>query len=138
MGELYLYSTGCGIFAVIDAYSWLVHIFACPDLSDRGFVTSLSHMLALTAAAFRPKAVAWEWKLNWRTILLGGILAPGGYTLFLYALTLAPAAQLAPMREIGTVFGTLFGLLLLNEPQGRSRIIGSVLITAGVIGLGFT
>ncbi|SFL11887.1 Uncharacterized membrane protein [Paenibacillus sp. 1_12] len=100
--------------------------------------TNIANLLALTIAVIRSKGIAAEWKLNYRTIIIGGILAPGGYMLFLYALTLAPASQLAPMREIGTVFGTLFGLLLLNEPQGRSRIIGSVLITAGVIGLGFS
>ena len=49
-----------------------------------------------------------EWKTNWRTIVLGGII--GGYLLFLLALHILPLAQLAPMREIGTVFGTILGL----------------------------
>jgi drug/metabolite transporter (DMT)-like permease len=62
----------------------------------------------------------------------GGVLAPGGYILFLKALQLMPVSQLAPMREIGTVFGTFFGVFLLNEPQGRNRIIASVVITAGI------
>lgn len=44
-----------------------------------------------------------------------------------------PVSQLAPMREIGTVFGTLMGIFILQEPQGRNRIIASILITIGII-----
>jgi drug/metabolite transporter (DMT)-like permease len=56
----------------------------------------------------------------------------------LLVLSLAPVVQLAPMREIGTVFGTLLGIFILNEKHGKSRIIASVIITAGVILLGFS
>jgi uncharacterized membrane protein len=45
-------------------------------------------------------------------------------------------AQLAPMKEIGTVFGTVLGVFVLGEPQGIRRIISSILITCGVIMLG--
>ena len=69
-------------------------------------------------------------------MLLGGVIAPGGYLLFLYALSLAPVTQLAPMREIGTVFGTTMGIFILREKQGTRRIVTSILITVGVIILG--
>ncbi|MBD3919442.1 EamA family transporter [Paenibacillus sp. PR3] len=95
--------------------------------------TNIGNALLLGWAAFRSHAVKSELRINWKTILLGGIIAPGGYMLFLYALSLAPVAQLAPMREIGTVFGTLMGIMLLREPQGKRRIGTSILITAGVI-----
>ncbi|PWW04882.1 putative membrane protein [Paenibacillus cellulosilyticus] len=95
--------------------------------------TNVGNALLLGLAAIRSRAVKSELKINRKTILLGGILAPGGYMLFLYALSLAPVAQLAPMREIGTVFGTLMGIFLLKEPQGKQRIGTSILITTGVI-----
>jgi Putative glucose uptake permease len=95
--------------------------------------TNVGNSLLLGYAAYRTRAVKSELQVNWRTILLGGILAPGGYMLFLYALSLAPVAQLAPMREIGTVFGTLMGIFFLQEPQGKRRIGSSILITTGVI-----
>jgi len=60
-------------------------------------------------------------------------MAPGGYILFLKALQIMPVAQIAPMREIGTVFGTLLGVLILRETQGKKRIGASVLIVLGVI-----
>jgi uncharacterized membrane protein len=61
---------------------------------------------------------------------------PSGYLLFLFALSLAPVAVLAPMREIGTVFGAALGIAVLKEKGGARRLIASGLITAGVIALG--
>lgn len=98
--------------------------------------TNVGNMLILTVAALRSNAIGREVRVNWKTMLLGGVLAPGGYLLFLFALSLAPVAQLAPMREIGTVFGTLLGVFILREKQGARRIVTSILITAGIIILG--
>jgi len=94
--------------------------------------TNIGNLLALTYTAYRSGAVRREWKINWKTIILGGILAPGGYLLFLEALRLRPVAQIAPMREIGIVFGTLLGVFLLQEAQGKKRIGGSALILLGI------
>ncbi|TNJ56296.1 LuxR family transcriptional regulator [Paenibacillus hemerocallicola] len=98
--------------------------------------SNIGNVLALSWATFKSGAIRREIKINWKVILLGGVLAPAGYLLFLFALTLAPVAQLAPMREIGTVFGTVMGVFLLREAQGRRRLVCSMLITAGVVMLG--
>jgi drug/metabolite transporter (DMT)-like permease len=98
--------------------------------------TNVGNMLALSPVIIRPDELKKEWVANRKTILLGGILAPGGYLLFLFALSLAEVAQLAPMREIGTVFGTVLGILVLRERHGLRRMAGSAMITLGVIMLG--
>jgi drug/metabolite transporter (DMT)-like permease len=98
--------------------------------------TNVGNMLALSWVIMKPNELKREWIANWKTILLGGILAPGGYLLFLFALSLAEVAQLAPMREIATVFGTVLGILVLHERQGLRRVAASVIITLGVIALG--
>jgi uncharacterized membrane protein len=95
--------------------------------------TNIGNLIALSFFLRNSDGIKHEWRTNWRTIILGGILAPGGYILFLQALEMQPVSQLAPMREIGTVFGTLFGIFLLKEPQGKKRIIASILITTGII-----
>ncbi|MFC5700379.1 DMT family transporter [Cohnella faecalis] len=95
--------------------------------------TNVGNLLILTFMALKSKGLKREWLVNWKTIMLGGILAPGGYILFLKALEILPVSQLAPMREIGTVFGTLMGVFMLRESQGRSRIIASILITIGIV-----
>lgn len=96
-------------------------------------VTNIGNLIALSWIALRSGALQTEWKINWKTIILGGILAPGGYILFLMALDIMPVSQLAPMREIGTVFGTIFGVFVLGEKQGIRRISASILITIGII-----
>ncbi|RJE87485.1 hypothetical protein D3P07_14210 [Paenibacillus sp. 1011MAR3C5] len=98
--------------------------------------TNVGNVLVLTWSALRSRAIGQELRVNWKPMLLGGLLAPGGYLLFLFAVSFAPVAQLAPMREIGTVFGTLLGIFILREQQGQRRIITSILITAGIIILG--
>ncbi|ARU60170.1 hypothetical protein CBW65_03190 [Tumebacillus avium] len=98
--------------------------------------TNVGNLIALSYIALRSGMIKQEWQANWKTILLGGVLAPGAYILFLFALWMAPVSQLAPMREIGTVFGTFLAIFLLREEQGPKRIAASILITAGVILLG--
>jgi drug/metabolite transporter (DMT)-like permease len=95
--------------------------------------TNIGNLLALSYTALRSGAIRQEWKVNWKTIILGGIMAPGGYILFLEALKLMPVAQIAPMREIGIVFGTLMGVFFLREAEGLKRIGASVLIVLGIL-----
>lgn len=96
----------------------------------------LGGLLALSWVAFRSQGMRKELRINWKVVILGGLIAPGGYLLFLYAVTLAPVSQLAPIREIGTVFGTMMGIFILREQQGIRRMLTSILITVGVIILG--
>jgi drug/metabolite transporter (DMT)-like permease len=98
--------------------------------------TNIGNLLTLSWAAFHSKGIQKELSANWRIMIGGGIIAPAGYLLFLFALHLAPVAQLAPMREIGTVFGTVMGIFILREKQGTRRLFTSILITLGVIILG--
>nr|WP_232243256.1 DMT family transporter [Paenibacillus sp. GSMTC-2017] len=98
--------------------------------------SNIAGVIALSWFAFRSTGMQNELKVNWKIILLGGLIAPGGYLLFLFALNYGPVAQLAPMREIGTVFGTIMGIYILREKQGKRRLITSIFITAGVIVLG--
>jgi drug/metabolite transporter (DMT)-like permease len=99
-------------------------------------LANIAYLLVLSPIALRSGLIKQEWKLNFKTILLGTVCSPGSYLLFLFAMQLAPLSYLAPMREIGTVFGALFGIILLKESDGLRRIILSGVITAGVISVG--
>lgn len=106
-----------------------LHYIPAVTLND---ASNLGNLIALTWPAWRSGDIRREWQSNWRTILLGGILSPGGYLLFLTALSFMSVAQLAPMREIGTVFGTVLGITVLKEAQSRKRIAASIWIACGV------
>lgn len=98
--------------------------------------SNIGNLCALAYGVVRAGELRSEWKLNKWTIGLVGIMAPGGYLLFLLALGLADVAALAPMREIGTAFGAMLGVWLLKEPGGSKRLPAAALITLGVIVMG--
>lgn len=99
-------------------------------------VTNIGFVAGLTPLVLTSKALKREWKANHKTILLGAILNPGSYLLFLFAMQQAPMAHISPLREIGTVFATFLGVLILKEQQGLKRIATSIIIFCGIMLIG--
>jgi len=95
-------------------------------------------LLVLAPVALRSSAgpVRSEWRQRGGSILAAGVLAPLGYILVLVALTTSRISYIAPAREMGIVLGALLGVLFLGEGYGASRILGSLLLLAGVLTLG--
>lgn len=85
---------------------------------------------ALTA---RHKAFREYVRRNWRLGLIGGGGTIGSYGLALWAMTVAPVAVVAALRETSILFGTAISALVLHERVGRLRIIGVCIIAAGAI-----
>lgn len=73
-----------------------------------------------------------EWRERPWAILAAGVLIPTAYLLVLAALTTSRVSYIGPAREVGIVFGTLFGVLLLGEGYRGLRVPASLLIVAGV------
>ena len=98
-------------------------------------IGTVGNIFALLPIVLRGKAqnLKQEWKLNYKAILIGAILSPISYILFLVPLSMAPISTLAPIREFGTVFGAMIGVLFLKEPNGKNRIISSIIITGGML-----
>ncbi len=99
-------------------------------------ISNVGGIIALLRSSIRPGAIRAEWSASWSRLLLGTVLLPGSYLLFLFAMTLGPVSQLAPIREISTVFGTLLGVWLLKEAKGWSRLGYATIIAAGIITVG--
>jgi len=79
------------------------------------------------------EAVRAEWRRNAPRIVVAGLLTFLAYGLVLTALTFSQVSYIAPAREVGIVFGALLGVLVLHEPFGRSRILGSCLVILGLV-----
>ncbi|KKO54834.1 DMT family transporter [Paenibacillus sp. DMB20] len=99
-------------------------------------ITNIGFVAGLTPQVIRSKALRREWQVNRPTLLLGAILNPGSYLLFLFAMEQAPMAHIGPLRETGTVFATFLGILVLKERQGMKRIACSILVTCGILLIG--
>lgn len=67
--------------------------------------------------------------------LSGGVLMFFAYAAVLQAMTMAPVALVAALRETSVVFAAIIGALVLKERAGTWRLIASVTIAAGVGGM---
>jgi drug/metabolite transporter (DMT)-like permease len=72
---------------------------------------------------------------NWHLGAIGGLGNLGSYGLALWAMTGAPVAAVAALRETSILFGMAIAGLVLHERIGPARIAAAVLIVAGAISL---
>jgi len=69
----------------------------------------------------------------WRAGLLGGAMSLGAYWIAIWAMSRAPIAMVAALRESSVLFAALLSVLILREPLTRWRLLSALIITAGVI-----
>ncbi|MCD4534777.1 DMT family transporter [Nocardioides sp. cx-169] len=72
---------------------------------------------------------------HWRTGAAVAVLSPLAYVLVLVALTMAPVSVVAPLRSTSIVIGSLLAWWWLGEAHGARRLVGAVVVTAGVAAL---
>jgi drug/metabolite transporter (DMT)-like permease len=89
-------------------------------------------ILAIAAWRRRGRVLA-HLRGRWPQAFAGGLLTVGSYGIVIWAMTRAPVAAVAALREISVVFAALAGTLLLKEPMGRWRIAGALAVAAGAI-----
>lgn len=86
-------------------------------------------------AATRGQAALAHARRRWRRGILGGAASVGAYAIALWAMTLAPIAVVAALREVSVVFAAAIGTLFLKERFGRVRLAGAVSVAAGIAAL---
>lgn len=72
---------------------------------------------------------------RWPLALGGAVASMGSYGIALWAMTRAPVATVAALRETSVLFAVLLGTLLLKETFTQRRLIGTCTIVAGVMAL---
>lgn len=72
-------------------------------------------------------------RMQWRRILAFAVLSPLSYILVLYAITIAPVALVAPLRELSVVLVSLFGVFVLKEQRPARRLIAATVVVAGIV-----
>jgi phosphonate utilization associated putative membrane protein len=84
--------------------------------------------------AGRPAAWAYMAR-RWKLALLGMLASAGSYGIALWAMTQAPVAAVAALRETSVLFAALIGARWLKERFGVRRAAGTALIVGGVVAL---
>ena len=65
--------------------------------------------------------------------MIGGAGTLGSYGLALWAMTMAPVAMVAALRETSILFGMILSLFLLREHISLKRLAGALLIVCGTV-----
>lgn len=69
----------------------------------------------------------------WRRGLGGGALQLLSYGIAIWAMTAAPIAIVATLRETSVLFGAVIAVVVLKEPLRAARIVAACLIVCGLI-----
>jgi drug/metabolite transporter (DMT)-like permease len=69
----------------------------------------------------------------WRRGLIGGGLQILSYGIVLWAMTIAPIAIVATLRETSVLFGAVIAVVILKEPLRAIRIVAAVLTVCGLV-----
>jgi len=72
---------------------------------------------------------------EWKTGLVTGALSLGAYWIVIWAMTRAPIAAVAALREVSILFAVAISVLALRERLTGWRIAAALLIVAGVVAL---
>jgi len=87
--------------------------------------------LALWAITMRRSRFAPYLRQHWRLGIAAGIGATTSYGLALWAMTIAPIAVVAALRETSILFATLIAGVVLRESVGRWRVVSACIIAGG-------
>ena len=69
----------------------------------------------------------------WKIGLGGGVMAVISYSIAIWAMTVAPIAIIAALRETSVLFGALIAVLFLGEPLRANRMIAAAMILCGLV-----
>jgi drug/metabolite transporter (DMT)-like permease len=70
-----------------------------------------------------------------RLAIVGGLGSLAAYAIVLWAMTLAPVAAVAALRETSVLFAAVIGAVWLKESFGMMRLVGAASVVAGIAAL---
>jgi drug/metabolite transporter (DMT)-like permease len=83
------------------------------------------------ALALRGRSLIGGFAANWQMGIVGGAASCVAYGIAVWAMSKAPIASVAALRETSIVFVLFFSARILKESLGWQRVVGGVLIVAG-------
>ena len=121
---LYTLADGAGVRVSGDAWAYVVWLFVVHGLPFSLGVLAVKRGVLLRYAA-----------KNWRRGIAAALLSGASYGIALWAMTRAPVAIIAALRETSVIFAALIGVWFLKEGHLRERLSGAAVVLAGLIAL---
>lgn len=99
------------------------------------FFAANAVVIAVLGLAMRGRALPAHLRRHWLRSAIGGACALGAYGIVLWAMTRAPVALVAALRETSVIFAAAIGALLLKEKFTRRRLAATGAVLLGLITL---
>jgi drug/metabolite transporter (DMT)-like permease len=88
--------------------------------------------MAVFALLRRGQSIVIDARGYWKIGLLGGALSVFSYWIAIWAMTVAPIAIVAALRETSVLFGAVIAVTILKEPLRAARVIAALMIVCGL------
>lgn len=126
---LYTVMDGLGVRASGDALAYVAALFLFDGIPYL--------LLVMWQRGDQRRAAVHYMTGRWKVAVFGTLASLASYAIALWAMTRAPVALVAALRETSVLFAAVIGTLLLREPFGWQRAAGTAVVVAGVIALRF-
>ena len=80
----------------------------------------------------RGQSILTEARIYWKTGLFGGALSVTSYWIAIWAMTVAPIAIVAALRETSVLFAAVISVAILKEQLRPARVIAALMIVFGL------
>lgn len=132
------------MFALINAV--LIAIYTITDAKGARISENVAQYVAMLFVLdgwpfaiivfLQRKGQVWSYvRMRWPVAMVGASASIGSYAIALWAMTVAPVAMVAALRETSVLFAMVLGLWLLKEAWTMRRVMGTIAILTGVIAL---
>jgi drug/metabolite transporter (DMT)-like permease len=88
--------------------------------------------MAVFALWRRGQSIIAEGRIYWKTGLIGGALSVTSYWIAIWAMTVAPIAIVAALRETSVLFAAVIAVVILKEPLRTARVVAALMIVSGL------
>lgn len=113
---------GLGARVAMDATMFTAWLF----IFDAMFFTVYS-LISRGATVFKASRRAWSLGA------FAGVLSLATYWIAVWAMTVAPIALVAAVRETSVLFALVIGILVLKEKAGVAKILAALVIVSGIV-----
>ncbi len=117
-------------YTVIDARG--VRLSGAPVSYAMWFFVANSVVQVAIGLADRPREVPAYLARHWVRPALGGAFTLGSYGIALWAMSQAPVALVAALREVSVIFAAVLGALFLGERFTRRRALATATVLVGL------
>jgi drug/metabolite transporter (DMT)-like permease len=122
-----------GAYTLIDAAG--ARASGAPVSYTLWFFVANGLVITLLGLLQRGPVVPAYFRRHWLRAIAGGACALGAYSIALWAMTRAPVALVAVLRETSVIFAAVLGAVVLKEKITRRRLVATGAVLAGLIAL---